>query len=193
MVAGADSPPLIRQLAICISPQSRPSVAKRSVRSRDCARGKSGDLASASSGIDRGSRESGRRRGRKPSLLRREQLPARLLTRDRGTVITFDGFLSRRAWIPLASSTRRTRRRGEDAPLAVPLGEPGEKSARVHGVQANWAYFMSRGVIYASLAAFSPRGNEMVITTLRFGDRASGGHHCDANVGNRGPRGRALD
>lgn len=37
-------------------------------------------------------------------------------------------------------------------------------------VRANWPYFMSRGVIYASFAAFSPRGNEMVITTLRFGD-----------------------
>jgi len=34
------------------------------------------------------------------------------------------------------------------------------------GRAANWSYFMSRCVIYASFAAFSPGGNEMVITTL---------------------------
>lgn len=38
---------------------------------------------------------------------------------------------------------------------------------------ANWAYFMSRCVIYASLAAFSPRGNEMVITTFAIRGRTA--------------------
>lgn len=78
-------------------------------------------------------------------------------------------------WLPLAWMKRRTRRRSgrpADGARLKSLGAA-KKNPRARAcvpVQANWAYFMSRSVIYASFAAFSPRGNEMVITTLRFGD-----------------------
>lgn len=67
--------------------------------------------------------------------------------------------------IPLSSFNRGDREKSRSPPLYICAC-----AYALVEVRANWPYFMSRGVIYASFAAFSPRGNEMVITTLRFGD-----------------------
>lgn len=71
--------------------------------------------------------------------------------------------------IPLSSFNRGDREKSRSPPLYIYMCVCACAYALVE-VRANWPYFMSRGVIYASFAAFSPRGNEMVITTLRFGD-----------------------